>query len=95
MLAGSFAQGLMITQILVLDGPNPWIQLAEGICTSLTADEEGDGGEVLDGWIGGSQKLVEDSATTARRLATFLEGGTRGRTCNPWRRSEGESSVPF
>lgn len=64
----------MITQTLVLDRLNSWIKFSEDICTSLTADEERDGGEVLDGWIGRSQKLVEDSATTARRLATIWKG---------------------
>lgn len=57
MFAGSFAQGLVITQILVLDGLNPWVEPAKGICTGLTADEEGYGGQVLDSWVGGSQKF--------------------------------------
>ena len=57
MFAGSFAQDLVITQILVLNGLNPWVELAKGICTSLSADEKGYGGQVLDSWIGGSQKF--------------------------------------
>lgn len=71
MLARSFAQGFVITEALVLDGLDPWIELAEGVCTALTADEERDGGQVLDGWIGGSQKFSENSATATRKLAWF------------------------
>lgn len=55
MLACSFVQDVVITEVLVLDCLNPWIELAKGVCTILTTDEEGDGDQVLDGWIGGSQ----------------------------------------
>lgn len=52
MLASSLAQNLVVAEVPVKDRVDSRVELAKSFRPILTTNEERNGGEVLDGWIG-------------------------------------------